>query len=91
MSEASTLRLPPTGLGPYPVACPNGRALPLYFKPKRTPGQQGEHTFPQPGQLRKLTAACITQDLEELPKMACQSFVRSKHCLLLPSQVNQYV
>jgi hypothetical protein len=46
MSDASTVRLPPTGLGPQPMACPNGHALPVYFKPKRTPGQHGEHTSP---------------------------------------------
>jgi hypothetical protein len=51
-----------------------------------------ENILPPTSQLRKLMATCITQDLEELPKLVGQSFVSSKNCLLLlPSQVNQYV
>jgi hypothetical protein len=66
------------------MACPNGHALPLYFfKPTRAARRTyKENPTPNQVSLENFTAARITQDLEELPKMACQSFVSSTNYLL---------
>lgn len=90
ISEASTLRLWPAGLSHHPMACPNGHVFHFTLNPRGQLGRKENILYPNQVKLRKLTATCITQDLEELPKMAGQSFVSIKNCLLLPSQVNMF-